>query len=616
MSTGDAERETISEAASDHARAMAILPDGEARYRTIVETAGEGIALALPDGRFLFVNRRFAEMLGYEPDEIVGMRGTDLTFDDWKPQVGTLRAQLLGDEVLSGEFKFRRRDGTALWTRWNATAIHDDAGAHVANIALHTDITEHKRTEEALRQSEDLFRYLFDNSTVGNATGSLDGRILRANNAFATMLGYEREELEGMEISRLAVPGDEELVARNQAAMLSGADQIAGYRRPYLAKDGSVRWGDVTASLRRGSGGEPLYFISSIVDVTTQVAAAQEIERLTAMRDIAERVAAVGSARFDPLTGERLWSPQMYRLLDVPPDAEPLPFEEILMTRAHPEDRDALRTALSQALRGEMPPLDTRVRWRDGRTRILHCGGGVERDADGNVVAVVGYLQDVTERREAERQLRAAEAARAAALERERIARDLHDAVTQNLYSANLLLDVLPAVLERDADKAAQDVLTLRRLVRASLGELRALLYELRPETLTSAALAVLLERLGDALAGSGAVEVATAADDDLILPEDVHVTFYRVAQEALANAGRHAGASHVSAAVGRHDDAVRLVVRDDGAGFDQTLVAAGMGLRSMRERAEDIGARLTVESTPGAGTTVTLLWPGAPAER
>ena len=252
---------------------------------------------------------------------------------------------------------------------------------------------------------------------------------------------------------------------------------------------------------------------------------------------------------------------------------------------------------------------------RSGSTRwILIDAVPHTRPGEDKPHEVFAVFMDVTELRETERLLREAEAAKAASHERERLARDLHDAVTQDIYSASLILDVLPATLGRSTTAALHDVVTLRRLVRAALGELRTLLYELRPETLIAAPLPRLLTRLGDALAGPGDVAVTTDAPDGLTLPGDVHVAFYRIAQEALHNVRKHAGASRACATIEEDGDTVRLVVSDDGSGYDPAATREGLGLKGMRERAAGIGARLSIESGPREGTTVRLVWKRPPA--
>ncbi len=131
------------------------LAESETRYQTIVETASEGIAISLPDGPFTYANRRMGELLGYPAGEIVGLSSLDLTFDDWCPEVCRARGDLRRGEVLQGEFKFRHRDGSAVWTLYSASPIFNEHGEHVANLALHTDITERKKAEQDLKQYAD-----------------------------------------------------------------------------------------------------------------------------------------------------------------------------------------------------------------------------------------------------------------------------------------------------------------------------------------------------------------------------------------------------------------------------------------------------------------------------
>ena len=199
----------------------------------------------------------------------------------------------------------------------------------------------------------------------------------------------------------------------------------------------------------------------------------------------------------------------------------------------------------------------------------------------------------------------------AAEEERQRLARDLHDAVTQSIYSASLIAEALPAVWKREPDEGLRTLETLRRLVRAALAEMRTLLFELRPATLDAAPLDTLLQRLGDSLGGQAQIPVDIHVDEDVSLPRDVKLVFYRVAQEAFSNIGKHARATRVTAVVGAQGGGAMLTVRDDGNGFEPGAVTGDhMGLRIMRERLDRVEASLAVDSAPGRGTTVTVVWP------
>ncbi len=135
-------------------RALEALSISEERYRTIVETAAEGIILAEPDGKYIYINQQMANMLGYPVEEILGKSGLDFMYDDEHLQIKRLRNGLRKGDILHGEFKFRRKDGSILWSMYNASPMFNDRGDHIANISMHTDITQHKQAEEALRVSE------------------------------------------------------------------------------------------------------------------------------------------------------------------------------------------------------------------------------------------------------------------------------------------------------------------------------------------------------------------------------------------------------------------------------------------------------------------------------
>ena len=194
--------------------------------------------------------------------------------------------------------------------------------------------------------------------------------------------------------------------------------------------------------------------------------------------------------------------------------------------------------------------------------------------------------------------------------ERQRLARNLHDAVNQSLFSAGLIAEVLPRLWDRDQAEARRSLEDLRRLTRGAMAEMRALLAELRPSTLTDSDLGDLLRQLGNALEGRTNLPVAVTVSGEFILPAKVQVAFYRVCQEALNNIAKHAKASRVEIDLKQDGSAVELRIHDDGKGFDTEQTFSGhYGLGMMRERAEAAGALLTVTSQPGHGTELTIRW-------
>jgi PAS domain S-box-containing protein len=198
----------------------------------------------------------------------------------------------------------------------------------------------------------------------------------------------------------------------------------------------------------------------------------------------------------------------------------------------------------------------------------------------------------------------------AAAAERERLARDLHDAVTQTLFSASLIAEALPRVWERDQDRAQEGLNELRSLTQGALAEMRTLLLELRPAGLTEKPLGELLGHLTQAMTGRSRVPMSLTVEGDSHLPDELQIALYRIAQEALNNIVRHAEASQVFVWLHCEPERLRLRIRDDGRGFDpEDTLPDQLGMGIMRERAKSVGATLKITSQPGQGTEVAVDW-------
>ena len=198
----------------------------------------------------------------------------------------------------------------------------------------------------------------------------------------------------------------------------------------------------------------------------------------------------------------------------------------------------------------------------------------------------------------------------AVAAERGRLARDLHDSVTQTLFSASLTAEVLPRIWSRNPDEGMIRLEKLRELTRGALAEMRTLLLELRPATLVEMPLADLLRQLAEGIAGRTRIDIQVSATiDDEPLP-DVKIAFYRIAQEALNNIAKHSKAQTASVTLFQINKTLTMTIEDDGIGFEPTANRANhLGLQIMAERAETINAGMKIEASHEHGTTVTVSW-------
>jgi ligand-binding sensor domain-containing protein/signal transduction histidine kinase len=223
---------------------------------------------------------------------------------------------------------------------------------------------------------------------------------------------------------------------------------------------------------------------------------------------------------------------------------------------------------------------------------------------------------EVDQRLATEEALRQSEMEKAVAAERSRLARDLHDAVTQTLFSASLIAEALPDAIRSDPEETDFLLKELRQLSRGALAEMRTLLLELRPSALVEAKLGDLLNQLAEAAIGREGVPIIVKVFGQCKLDPDAHVAMYRIAQEALNNILKHARATEVLIQLngepveGQSSQRVTLQVKDNGRGFDLDSIPPGrMGVGIMAERAEAIGAELRIDSEPGKGTLIVVVW-------
>ena len=249
---------------------------------------------------------------------------------------------------------------------------------------------------------------------------------------------------------------------------------------------------------------------------------------------------------------------------------------------------------------------------------VAVLGGLVLAGQVAELARAEAALRD-SERAEREARLAAREAQ---AAERARLARDLHDSVSQALFSMSMHARTAQLALTRvphaDAGPLARAVSQLRELAAGALAEMRALILELRPDALAEEGLVAALARQAAAICAREQLPVTVEGPDDpLPLPAGAAEHCYRVALEALHNTVKHAAASHATVTIVAADGSVRVSVADDGAGFDPALARPGhLGLRTMAERARAAGGDLEVVTAPGAGTRIQLTVPARPADR
>lgn len=520
-------------------------------------------------------------------------------------------------------------------------------------ISMVTDVTERHRAAERLRESEERYRNLLEMAPVAVVVLA-SGRIEYINPAGAALMGAASPEaMLGKAIEDFLVAEDMPATMERIRRMYAGEKVAYPLETRYRRLDGSIIDVEVKASLLMYNGLPAIQVI--VVDITERKRAQSELlEYLNRERMVVELGRELAST-LDLQEVYRITWQRLGEMIDCPNLAiELLDLVKNILTVAYmmtegeqvdtgnlpplPYLPDDPTNSRSRAIATQQPVIDNDLlaHVRAGQATLVGSGADpvcaiyIPMVAEGRVIGLLD-LQHSRENAYSERdgvwlagvanliglsiqQARLyAEAQRTAvAEERNRLAGELHDAVSQTLFSSNLAAESLLRVAETDPAKVRAGLVKLQQLNRGALAEMRTLLMELRPATLLNTRLRVLLEQLTSAVLGRIPVTMLTHLDDIPPLPPDVHIALYRVAQEALNNIIRHAEASKVDVTMRALESGVEIIIEDNGQGFDPSAVTPEhQGLQIMRERAERVGIALDISSVPGQGTRIRALWHG-----
>jgi|GEM_PF-585807 PAS domain S-box-containing protein len=608
----------------------------EAKYRQLHESMRDAFAAADMRGRIQDFNPAFRKLTGYSAAELRNMNYRQLTPRKWQ----AAEAKILKEQVLTRgysdvyEKEYRRKDGTIVPVELRTLLIRDAAGQATGMWATIRDVSERQRVQEALRKSETKYRLLFENMRDAFAAMDLQGRLGDCNPAFEKLVGYSRNEVLRL---RLADITPKEWLAVEQKAIAEMRRR--GYSNPfekeYVRKDGTRVPVELQGSLIRDARGRPAGAWAIIRDVSERKRAETELRQAhdELERRVRERTAELETSRqalaqseeqfrqmaesiqevfwlLDVRTGRALYvSPAFEAIWGRPGQTLHNGLAQWLAT-LHPDDRGTVQRDFERGVRtGTFTPLEYRILWPDGTVRWIRDSAWGIRDRRGRVVRVAGVFRDITDQRRLE-----AELLKTAEAERQRIGRDLHDSLGQSLTAIGYLADAVREDLARARRPEAAAVKKLGRLIGKTAAEAHALARGLLLADLKRGGLAAALQELAfrtQELFGNA----CRYAGPGTLPPLDVQTAgqLYRIAQEAVTNAGKHGKAKRIEIRLAKDRRGLLLSVRDTGKGIAaKTKTGSGLGLDIMRYRAGLIGATLWIDSPPRGGTTVNCLLPRA----
>ncbi|MGA6827868.1 PAS domain-containing sensor histidine kinase [Nitrospira sp. NS4] len=591
------------------------LRESEERFRQIAETIEEVVWSADPTiGKMLYISPAYERIWGRtcaslytEPKSFIKA----IHPDDRTRVLAHLSVQQQG-LPFAHEYRVVRPDGEIRWVWDRGFPVVDPATGtltHYVGVAL--DITERKQAEEDLRVSEERFAKAFRSSPHPIIVTERDtGRCLEVNEAGLALFGYRREEVIGQTTITLGLwptPDDRASFFARLAA--EGALQNIELR--FYAKDRTPRHCLVSCEPIELDGTPCLVTVGT--DITEQKRATEalhlseqhlksiietspECVKLVGSDGTLLQINAAGLAMIEADRAEDVLGRNVYDLVA-------------------PSHRDAFQAMNERVCCGSKESLVFEVIGLRGTPRWMETHAVPLRNpADGGVVHLA-IARDITERKRTEDALRQQEhTLQQAREERERISQDLHDNILQSLYAVGMQLEASKIVAGKSARKAKTHITHAVDQLNQLVQEVRHFIALLRKRDTAELDFGLALRQLVASFSSTDhtgpTLDIAPSAIS-LIRPE-VGEQLFSIAREALSNSVRHARAAHRSVALRLTGTTIQLCVCDDGIGFNPgSADNRGQGLANIAARAKHIGARLTLSSSPGKGTCVTIEVPG-----
>lgn len=584
---------------SERIRLQEALQESEAKFRSLAETVACGIWIH--DGeRFLYFNPRVAEITGYSCQELACMSVWDLLHPDCRQIIqARSEAQKRGEDVPSHyEFKILTRSGEERWLHFTARLTRFEGKQAILGTAF--DITERKRMERALRDSEETFSKMFRASpNMLILTRAADFCYLQVNEAFERATGYISAEVVGRNFVEFRLSDECDKLLQRITTQGSIRNAVWHFRD----KAGQGHVGLLSCDIITISGRE--CFLTAVADVTDLKLAEEKAKAANQLyREI-----------FDSSEDGILISTPEGKVLDANPAASRIlgySREEILALgrKGLLDKSDPRRTrrflqqrAQAGAANGEL----TVVR-KDGKKILTEGFSHLFHDQQGRPRASVVF-RDITARKQAEEALAGVGRRLIAAQEKERswVARELHDDINQRIALLAIELARLRQQ-SRSADEVHSQLEALSKLTSEIGTDVQRISHHLYSPKLEYLGLEVASRSLCREIAEQHGITINFLHQNiPNSVPKEVAVCLFRVLQEALSNAVKYSGARTLEVELGGSEDGLHLTVQDSGCGFDPEAGAnsQGIGLTSMRERISLAGGAISIKSTPGAGTLI-----------
>ncbi|MFZ0135229.1 MAG: PAS domain S-box protein [Desulfobacterales bacterium] len=606
-------RSDVDELTDELQRTLLALRTAPDAGRHAFDASGIGCFDLDANGVVVAVNPAGAALFATERGRLIDKEFSHCITPEGRHHFARLRQQVLaGDHPQGGEVTVRRPDGSLLQACVRITAA---AQAHHVQVAVKA-VGESKRIETDLLECAEISDFLMTHSPNPILIGRADTTIRYVNPAFEKLTGFGAAELigTGAPYPWWRPETTTETLAALKVAMTTGIRRV---EERFQKKSGDRFWVELTAGLVDHGHGPP-YYLASWVDITDRKKAADELrESEQRYRSLVDNT-ALGVTLIDSDLKIRAMNRQMREWY---PHIDPTEFPLCYHVYCDPpRQRRCAPCPAFESLRDGRVHETTRRTPIGGELRFHRVVSSPIKSQDGQVVAAIEMIEDVTDRRHTEERIKNLSRRLLNAQEDERrmISRELHDSVAQELSIVKMALANLLDPQSSAAPEALQKMSHLNQMLDRSIQAVRNLAYGLRPPGLEEIGLLQTLATLCEEFTEGAGIDVdfQTAGFKDVALDPFVEINLYRLVQEGLNNIRKHAAADRVVIKlVGSHPNVILRII-DNGRGFDVQAREQAldnekrMGLRSMKERVMLLQGRMEVRSRPGKGTSIHIRFP------
>jgi two-component system sporulation sensor kinase C len=386
------------------------ISDALRKQAQLLDLAQDAIMVCDEEDRILYWNHGAEEMYGWKSNEAAGMIAYELLLTRFPASFENLKEILLNDGSYLCELEQTTRDGRRITTasRW---VVRKNDGREVSFLQINRDITDHKRMEDALRESEEHFHAIFTESAIGIILEDTHGRIIEANPAIQRMLGYSLEDMRGLGVAGITHPDDATDSLRLLTEIEAETRSRQSVEKRYVHRDGYVMWGAVTLFGIRDARGRLRYVTAMIEDITQHKLAEEKLREASEQRRLALEAANLGTWEYNLQTGETSWDERARALFGVP-EVEAITYDKLL-SLVHADDRSLVIETFHQAAQPSSNgrhdvefrvvwPWDDSVHWLSAKGQAYFEGQGRTWQA----LRLVGTFMDVNARKAAEEQIR------------------------------------------------------------------------------------------------------------------------------------------------------------------------------------------------------------------